>query len=1204
MVLVVVLTPALWDFGATSAQNDPILFPTRATTETPVAEIFRGIDLPSTPAPYDFQRQTGEWPVLAEVDFESDTDAIFDLNGLMFLDYQSTVQAGRGLTVNSQYSFPFGYVEAVRLSADVHLSDGGVYLSVRGSGAGDYRLELTPALIRLYRGATLLDDAKSPLDSMSFKVSLAARGDKIIAKLNDETFLSYTDPEPLPYGVITFGALGASETASLLDNLRLEGAAAQDLINGWLRIDSIMRQFPLRLEDDVTFPTDRRLYGRQGADLKELWAFNLNNLMDKQLVLNMKTYPGVAESAQPNAIGPSVSPDGTKVAFYSLRDGAWNLWVKHREGILFKLTSDRTLGVSASHIPAWSPDNLNIAYNTRKTIRIVNLMTRIDTQAYPAFGESVDDICTFDWSPVANKLLVTTDENGQVCRKLIEIATSGQVINTLLMADPELENSPAYFSPNYSFDGQQAIIIRYGTGTIRTKLYRFDVPARGELITLNEIYSAPNSVTISQVIWLKLGENQPDILAVAEKSGTSTYRVRLLSNTGTILSTLNNIYTPLSWSPCVAYQEAYEKCVSIEIGATPVNVYPSAGNMTPIATYQAPSRLHFVGQMQTTNGQWLQFDGIFPTYAPSQTPAASGTKYWVRATEFPIDPCEDGATVNPYQGGYARDAYYLPVLGQPERTLTPVPTYTPIPACVGTVSANTSVNIRVGPGQGYSAVRQVENGDNLTVIGKVADNSWFKITSPDINPNWIHSSVLEINLSSYSCLSLPLYDFQGVAQATYTPSPTRIPSATPTLGPSPTRVPRDVVPEARPLHDRAYEIGLPLPFDTWPVADYSAVTWKQGYGPTSFAKRAEPPPYKGTHQIHSGIDFTASPNQTIISVCSGVVVGGSTTGQYTGYGISVRCFADDLSDIDRDGIPNLSNIVVSYNHLRDDIQVFIPNQYDNSLQVVSKGQILGYTASFYYSNGGILSDIDSEGNTYNYKLCYMESNLDSREDDCRIIKRGLECIDLDGTNECILMRPTADHLHFEVFIARGSHAIFNAIRINPLLMFNNDLVQFFTTSTAKVSNFDPYFPIHFIKPDGAIVLFSPDFGLVSGQITAITQQGNLPDRDRGHRGFFQIQDSTNSTPEWWLFLPSDDPCSTSENCASAERLITNLGDFLYRYGYPPSHTNGIYSGPNCELNQSQTSFCTVDYDDLGGVWSNGLWDDWDPVRPTTWPSLP
>jgi hypothetical protein len=460
--------------------------------------------------------------------------------------------------------------------------------------------------------------------------------------------------------------------------------------------------------------------------------------------------------------------------------------------------------------------------------------------------------------------------------------------------------------------------------------------------------------------------------------------------------------------------------------------------------------------------------------------------------------------VNPYQGGYARDAYFLPILGQPERTLTPVPTYTPIPACFGTVSASTSVNIRVGPGQAYSTVRQAENGDILTIIGKVSDNSWFKITSPNTDPNWINTSVLTVNLSSYPCQALPLYDFQGIAQATYTPSPTRIPSATPTLGPSPTRIPRNVVPEAQLLHDRAREIGLPLPFDTWPVADYSAVTWKQGYGPTSFAKRAEPPPYRGTHQIHSGIDFTASLNQTVISVCSGVVVGGSTTGQYTGYGVSVRCFADDSPDVDGDNIPNLSNIVVSYNHLRSDLQVVIPSQHDISFQVVSKGQILGYTASFYYSKGGILSDIDSDGNTYNYKLCYMETNFDSREDDCRIINRGLECIDLDATNECTTIRPTADHLHLEVFIARGLHATFNAIRVNPLLMFDINMVLHFTLDIPEESGFDTYFPVKDIYL-GMPLLFDDTLGVASDQINSTTQQGSLPDRDRGQRGFFRYK---------------------------------------------------------------------------------------------------
>ncbi len=163
----------------------------------------------------------------------------------------------------------------------------------------------------------------------------------------------------------------------------------------------------------------------------------------------------------------------------------------------------------------------------------------------------------------------------------------------------------------------------------------------------------------------------------------------------------------------------------------------------------------------------------------------------------------------------------------------------------------------------------------------------------------------------------------------YRPTPTPTATATPTSTPTPTATPTplpvrlDVPTEALPFHQLARQIGLPLPFDRLPVAaaDYN---WAQGYGANPFAYENQAT-YGGTHGIHTGLDYGWSLSQgssrarPIYALCDGVVRSGRTGGgggtTASGLGITLRCFADDPPDPDGDGKPNLSNLILSYNHV-------------------------------------------------------------------------------------------------------------------------------------------------------------------------------------------------------------------------------------------------------------------------------------------------
>jgi hypothetical protein len=181
---------------------------------------------------------------------------------------------------------------------------------------------------------------------------------------------------------------------------------------------------------------------------------------------------------------------------------------------------------------------------------------------------------------------------------------------------------------------------------------------------------------------------------------------------------------------------------------------------------------------------------------------------------------------------------------------------------------------------------------------------------------------------------------------------------------------RDVAPEAVLFHAHAEEFGLPLPFEILPISDLQATPLLiPPHGATTFAyddwdndPYDEDPNifqrYDDTFGVHTGVDYGGTGgcdsnansetlggnycNEPVIAICDGVVVdgriprgfegeGGGTA--FGGWGVSLRCFAEDREG---DGTPNLSNIVVVYNHL-----LFQP---DVALdEIVNIGDRLGVT---------------------------------------------------------------------------------------------------------------------------------------------------------------------------------------------------------------------------------------------------------------------
>lgn len=185
-----------------------------------------------------------------------------------------------------------------------------------------------------------------------------------------------------------------------------------------------------------------------------------------------------------------------------------------------------------------------------------------------------------------------------------------------------------------------------------------------------------------------------------------------------------------------------------------------------------------------------------------------------------------------------------------------------------------------------------------------------------------------------------------------------------------------------------------------------------------------------TFQIHSGIDYGNGLGNTwdervVISICDGVVIPGNRYANgnnlggsaQPGRGVSVRCFLDSLdsgrADVDGDGRPDLSNLVVTFNHLRGDVNPAAPT-WDIDCSLLN---------------------VDGCQNTYTVPVV---------GDVVRV-----------GTPLGQTGADSFDHLHLSVFFARGFAKPYNnnennAYYISPILMYSNPIYT--------LHNFQNYFP--------------------------------------------------------------------------------------------------------------------------------------------------
>jgi Tol biopolymer transport system component len=156
---------------------------------------------------------------------------------------------------------------------------------------------------------------------------------------------------------------------------------------------------------------------------------------------------------------PAWSPDGTKIAFHTDRDGNYEIYVMNADGTG---QTNLTKEVQSDDVsPSWAPDSSRIVFGSEGDLYVVRADGSEQTRL--TSGSSYDFFP--DWSPDGSKIALVSRVNNRAFIDVINADGSGRT---------RFSHGGAEYQPKWSRDGTKIAYTTYATGLGRVSVVNAD----------------------------------------------------------------------------------------------------------------------------------------------------------------------------------------------------------------------------------------------------------------------------------------------------------------------------------------------------------------------------------------------------------------------------------------------------------------------------------------------------------------------------------------------------------------------------------------------------------------------------------------------------------------------------------------------------------------------------------------------------------
>jgi Tol biopolymer transport system component len=199
---------------------------------------------------------------------------------------------------------------------------------------------------------------------------------------------------------------------------------------------------PNQLSAFATFPGENGKItfdsNRDGGNY-DIYVMNADGSEQTRLT----TDPGIDED-------PNWSPDGTKIAFNSIRDGNREIYVMNADGSeQTRLTTDP----GSDDGPDWSPDGTKIAFRSdRDGLAEIYVMNADGSNPIRLTNNDASDVLPA-WSPDGTKIAFASNRNGDIAEIYVMNADGSE--QTRLTNNPAIDTTP-----DWSPDGEKIVFRR------------------------------------------------------------------------------------------------------------------------------------------------------------------------------------------------------------------------------------------------------------------------------------------------------------------------------------------------------------------------------------------------------------------------------------------------------------------------------------------------------------------------------------------------------------------------------------------------------------------------------------------------------------------------------------------------------------------------------------------------------------------------